>query len=270
VLVDGVALTAPAVTLGQDTGARDSDGITANGRVAVTGLETGGSWSWATHAGTTWTTGTRTGFDLTGGAVLRRGGDGPTAGCRRYHQRRPGPRRARRRRHSTLRPGDRPPAGPVTDGTDATVGRIVADDPGGVTYALVPGDGDADNASIAVADDRLVLRDPAAAGAEPRTVRLAAVDLAGNRRDGNVRVDVTAGGAPVATTPAEPVDRAAATATTAPGTRGRLGNALEGHRRGRHASRGGRASGRDSGRAATRSTTRSSVGTQPRVARSKG
>ena len=59
ITVDTTAASAPAVTMVSDTGSSNVDGITANGRIRVTGLETGASWQYSTNSGNTWTVGTR-------------------------------------------------------------------------------------------------------------------------------------------------------------------------------------------------------------------
>ena len=62
--LDGTA-AAPTLSLAVDSGAL-GDGITNNGTVNVTGLETGASWQYSTNGGTNWTTGTGSSFTLTG------------------------------------------------------------------------------------------------------------------------------------------------------------------------------------------------------------
>ena len=42
------------LALVEDTGSNNSDGITKNGAIAVTNLETGATWEYSTNAGTTW------------------------------------------------------------------------------------------------------------------------------------------------------------------------------------------------------------------------
>ncbi|MBF0462794.1 MAG: VCBS repeat-containing protein, partial [Magnetococcales bacterium] len=66
VTVDTTAAAAPTLALASDTGSSASDGITCNGQVNVSGLETGDSWQYSTDGGSTWTTGTGTGFMLIG------------------------------------------------------------------------------------------------------------------------------------------------------------------------------------------------------------
>ena len=66
--VDATAPAAPAAALAADTGGSTSDGVTRNGAVNVTGLETGAGWQFSTNGGTTWATGTGTGFTLPAGS----------------------------------------------------------------------------------------------------------------------------------------------------------------------------------------------------------
>ena len=66
--VDATAPAAPAAALVADTGSSTSDGVTRNGAVNVTGLETGAGWQFSTNGGTTWATGTGTSFTLPAGS----------------------------------------------------------------------------------------------------------------------------------------------------------------------------------------------------------
>jgi large repetitive protein len=52
--VDTIAPTAPTIALTQDTGSSNSDHITSNGAVAVTGVESGASVQYSTDGGATW------------------------------------------------------------------------------------------------------------------------------------------------------------------------------------------------------------------------
>ena len=67
VSIDNSAPTAPSLALAADTGSSNSDGITNNGKVNVTGLEAGASWQYSTNAGVSWLAGTGTSFDLSSG-----------------------------------------------------------------------------------------------------------------------------------------------------------------------------------------------------------
>lgn len=81
-----------------------------------------------------------------------------------------------------------------TAGADAVVGRLSADEI--VHYVLVEGEGSADNDLFAIVGEELVLTDPAAAGAGGRTVRIAAVDAAGNATAAAFAIEVVANAAP--------------------------------------------------------------------------
>ncbi len=54
----------PTQTLAVDTGASNSDGITRNGMVNVSGLEAGAVWQYSTNGGSTWISGTGSSFTL--------------------------------------------------------------------------------------------------------------------------------------------------------------------------------------------------------------
>lgn len=56
ITVDQTLPAKPGLTLSQDTGA-PGDGITSDGRVNVSGVETGATWEWSRNSGLTWTTG---------------------------------------------------------------------------------------------------------------------------------------------------------------------------------------------------------------------
>ena len=64
---DTTAPTAPTVSLATDTGSSSSDRITSNGRIDVSGLETGATWEYSTNSGTSWQAGTGTNFTLSAG-----------------------------------------------------------------------------------------------------------------------------------------------------------------------------------------------------------
>lgn len=61
---DTTAPTAPTFALTVDTGKSTTDGITSDGRVTVSGLESGASWQYSTNSGTSWTTGSGSSFTL--------------------------------------------------------------------------------------------------------------------------------------------------------------------------------------------------------------
>jgi hypothetical protein len=208
VLVDGIAPAAPVGELVRDTGASASDGVTSDGRVRVAGLEQGGSWTWSADGGATWSTGTADQLVLPegthpAGAVRIRQTDlagnaspaWPSVGTLLIDLTAP------------TRPALDPTPVRTDAGPGAEVGVLTATDTsGGSTFVLVAGAGDTDNNRFAVRGDRLVLPDPAAAGAGPRTVRVAAVDLAGNRSETALAVDV-AGMPPVQAVTVQPSDR---------------------------------------------------------------
>jgi autotransporter-associated beta strand protein len=58
--------TAPTLTLAEDNGSSNSDGITNNATVNLTGLETGASWEFSSNGGTSWTAGSGSSFNLSG------------------------------------------------------------------------------------------------------------------------------------------------------------------------------------------------------------
>jgi hypothetical protein len=66
--IDTTAPAAPTLALAADTGASNSDGITSNGVVNVSGLEGSATWQYSTNGGTSWTTGTGTSFSLSAGS----------------------------------------------------------------------------------------------------------------------------------------------------------------------------------------------------------
>ena len=67
ITIDTSAPTAPALALASDTGSSNSDGITNNGTVNVTGLEAGASWQYSTNGGSSWLAGTGASFFVTPG-----------------------------------------------------------------------------------------------------------------------------------------------------------------------------------------------------------
>ncbi|UTW07207.1 Ig-like domain-containing protein [Pseudomonas benzenivorans] len=54
------------IALANDTGAR-GDGVSSDGRVVITGLEAGATWTYSIDGGSSWHEGTGSGFDLTDG-----------------------------------------------------------------------------------------------------------------------------------------------------------------------------------------------------------
>jgi Big-like domain-containing protein len=64
--VDTTAPAAPEIALAEDTG-DTGDGVTTNGQINVSGLETGASWEYSTDGGSSWTSGEGTSFELTPG-----------------------------------------------------------------------------------------------------------------------------------------------------------------------------------------------------------
>ncbi|GAA5236500.1 Ig-like domain-containing protein [Verticiella sediminum] len=73
VTVDTTPPGEPSFGLAEDTGASDSDGISGDGTVEVTGIEDGAAWEYSTDGGITWTAGSGSGFTLPEGAHA--GGD---------------------------------------------------------------------------------------------------------------------------------------------------------------------------------------------------
>ena len=65
--VDTTAPAAPGVALGADTGSSNSDGITRDGTVSVSGLEPGASWQFSTDSGATFGAGNGSSFTLASG-----------------------------------------------------------------------------------------------------------------------------------------------------------------------------------------------------------
>ncbi|MEI7780428.1 MAG: fibronectin type III domain-containing protein, partial [Planctomycetota bacterium] len=60
-------LSIPTFALASDTGSSNSDGITTNGLINVSGILGGATWSYTTNSGGSWTPGTGTTFTLTPG-----------------------------------------------------------------------------------------------------------------------------------------------------------------------------------------------------------
>ncbi len=69
--VDTQIPAVPSFALATDTGSSDSDGITNNTIISITGLEENASWQYSTDAGSTWETGTGTSFELADGAYAQ-------------------------------------------------------------------------------------------------------------------------------------------------------------------------------------------------------
>jgi hypothetical protein len=65
--VDTLAPAAPTFALASDTGSSGSDGITNNGTVTVSGIETAATWAFSTNGGGSWTPGAGTSFTLAAG-----------------------------------------------------------------------------------------------------------------------------------------------------------------------------------------------------------
>ena len=64
VTIDLVEPVSPRVTLAVDSGAISDDGITHDNAVRVSGLESGGTWTYSLDAGVTWVAGQGRGFEL--------------------------------------------------------------------------------------------------------------------------------------------------------------------------------------------------------------
>ena len=63
-VLDATAPTQPVISLVNDSGPSDFDGVTNDGRVKVTGLEQGATWAFSLDDGATWTAGVGDGFVL--------------------------------------------------------------------------------------------------------------------------------------------------------------------------------------------------------------
>lgn len=59
---------APGLSLAADNGTSASDGLTNNGQMSVTGLESGATWQYSTDGGANWTTGSGSSFSLPAGS----------------------------------------------------------------------------------------------------------------------------------------------------------------------------------------------------------
>jgi hypothetical protein len=68
IIVDATAPTAVTITLTHDTGVSSSDGVTTNGQITVSGLESGATWEYSSDNGSNWATGTGTTFTLSTGS----------------------------------------------------------------------------------------------------------------------------------------------------------------------------------------------------------
>ena len=71
--IDTALPAAPGFSLAVDSGVSASDGITNNGVVNVSGLETGASWQYSTDGGAHWTAGSASSFNLPGTALYDAG-----------------------------------------------------------------------------------------------------------------------------------------------------------------------------------------------------
>lgn len=67
IVVDSTAPAAATLKLATDTGVSATDGITNNGTINVTGLESGATWAYSTDGGKTWNVSTGTSFSLAEG-----------------------------------------------------------------------------------------------------------------------------------------------------------------------------------------------------------
>jgi hypothetical protein len=67
-VIDTTAPATPMLALANDSGVSNSDGITNNGTVNVTGLEAGASWEYSTNVGGSWVNGTGSSFVLSSGS----------------------------------------------------------------------------------------------------------------------------------------------------------------------------------------------------------
>ncbi|ENV32975.1 Ig-like domain-containing protein [Acinetobacter gerneri] len=67
IVVDSTAPAAATLKLATDTGVSAIDGITNNGTINVTGLESGATWAYSTDGGKTWNVSTGTSFSLAEG-----------------------------------------------------------------------------------------------------------------------------------------------------------------------------------------------------------
>ena len=67
IVIDTTAPSAPSIALSSDTGSSNSDGITNNRTVNITGLETNATWQYSVNSGSNWTNGSDTSFTLSEG-----------------------------------------------------------------------------------------------------------------------------------------------------------------------------------------------------------
>jgi hypothetical protein len=68
VTVDTAAPPAPSFALTSDSGSNNSDGVTNDGTVTVSDLETNATWEYSTDSGSSWTTGSGSSFALAAGS----------------------------------------------------------------------------------------------------------------------------------------------------------------------------------------------------------
>ena len=66
--IDSTAPTGAALALASDTGISASDRVTNNGQVNASGIEAGATWKYSTNAGSTWTNGSGSSFNLAVGS----------------------------------------------------------------------------------------------------------------------------------------------------------------------------------------------------------
>lgn len=64
IIIDTVAPNALGVQLASDTGSLSNDGITKDGTINISSLETNGDWEYSINAGVTWSAGSETSFGL--------------------------------------------------------------------------------------------------------------------------------------------------------------------------------------------------------------
>lgn len=80
----------------------------------------------------------------------------------------------------------------VNIGANGVVGQLHASDAGAVTYALVEGSGDDDNAAFAISGNVLHVIDAAALGIGTESLRIRVTDTAGNITEQSMTVSITA------------------------------------------------------------------------------
>ena len=68
ITIDSTAPTGGALALAADTGISASDRVTNNGQVNASGIESGATWKYSTNAGSTWTNGSGSSFNLAVGS----------------------------------------------------------------------------------------------------------------------------------------------------------------------------------------------------------